>query len=58
MQDPDTIKVDQQVEERPFLKIGLEESSTPVDLVELHEPLSWWDINETGLGKKETGIYY
>ena len=49
MNDPDSVKVDQQVEERSLFEISLEKDLGPVDTVELHESLSRWDVDETGL---------
>lgn len=45
MQNPDTVEVDQEMEEGSFLLVCLEEHPVPIDLVELHESLSWSDIH-------------
>lgn len=51
MDDPDTVEVDEQMPERPLLVIRLEESAVPVDTVETHETLCWWDVDQTSLKK-------
>jgi len=57
--DPDSVEVDEEVEEGSFLEVGLEEGSSPVDLVELHEPLCRRNVDESSLrerrGEKERG---
>lgn len=52
MGDPDPVEVDEQVEERPLLIVCLEEGPAPVNLVELHKPLSGGDVDEAGLKKQ------
>lgn len=52
MENPDTVKVDQKMEERSFLKVCLEENLVPIDSVKLHESLSGWDIDKAGLDGK------
>lgn len=49
MKDPDTVKVDKEVEQRTALVVRFDEDLVPVDLVELHEALSGGDVDETSL---------
>jgi hypothetical protein len=49
VQHPDSVKVDEEMNGASLLQISLEEGFAPVDLVELHEPLSGRDVNQTGL---------
>jgi hypothetical protein len=49
MNNPDSVKVDQQMEERSLFEVCLEKDLGPVDTVELHESLSRGDIDETSL---------
>jgi hypothetical protein len=49
MEDPDTVEVDEQMEERTLLKVSFEERFGPIDLVKLHEPLGGWDVHKTSL---------
>lgn len=52
MENPDTVKVDQKMEEGSLLKVCLEENLVPVDSVKLHESLSRWNIDKSGLDGK------
>ena len=49
MEDPDAVKVDEEVEERPAFVVRLEEGAVPLDLVKLHEALTRGDIDEARL---------
>ena len=49
-------EVDGQMPERTLLVIRLEECAVPVDAVETHETLCWWNIDQTSLTKKSTPI--
>jgi hypothetical protein len=54
VQHPDSVKVDEEMNGASLLQIGLEEGFAPVDFVELHEPLSGRDVDQTGLrGRRE-----
>jgi hypothetical protein len=47
--NPNSVKVDQQMEERSLFEVCLEKDLGPVDAIELHESLSRRNIDETGL---------
>jgi hypothetical protein len=47
--DPDSVEVDEEMEEGSLLEVRLEERTRPVDLVELHEPTGGSDVDEAGL---------
>ena len=49
MDNPDSVKVDQQMEERSLFEVCLEKDLGPIDTVELHESLSGRNVDETGL---------
>ena len=57
MNDPYTIEVDQPVSERPFLVARLEEGSTPLNPVKLHEPLGWGKLRNAGLLGNRISVY-
>ena len=44
-----TVEVDQPMSEWPLLVICFEERSPPLNPVEPHEPLRWWEIYKAGL---------
>jgi hypothetical protein len=49
--DPNSVEVDEQMPERPLLIIRLEKRAIPVDAVETHKTLCWWNIDKTSLTK-------
>jgi hypothetical protein len=49
VKDPDTVEVDEEVEERTAFEVRLEERLLPLNLVKLHEALGSGDVNETSL---------
>ena len=51
MDDPNSVEVDKQMPEQPFLVICLEECAIPVDTVETHKTPCWWNIDKTSLKK-------
>ena len=51
MEDPNSVEVDEQMPERLFLIILLEECAIPVDTVETHKTLCWWNIDKMSLTK-------
>ncbi len=53
MDDPNAVEVDEEMPERTLLIIRLEECTVPVDAVETHETLSWWNIDQTSLTKED-----
>lgn len=56
MKNPNSVEVDEKMEERSTFVVGLEESFVPFNLVELHEPLSSGNIDETSLRFETTDI--
>ena len=53
--DPNAVEVDEQMPERTLLVIRLEKCAVPVDAVETHETLCWWNVDQTSLTKKYQG---
>lgn len=53
MKDPDSVEVDEEMEEGATLVVRLEEGFVPFDFVELHESLSGWNVDETRLFAKD-----
>lgn len=49
VKDPNSVEVDEEMEERSTFVISLEERFMPFNLVELHESLSGGNIDETSL---------
>lgn len=49
MHDPNSIEVDEEMEERAPFVIRLGKDPLPLNLVEFHEALAWWDIYKAGL---------
>ena len=49
--DPDTVEVHQEVGRGTLLEVCLEEDAVPIDPVELHEPLRWWQVDQARLEK-------
>jgi len=49
VEDPDSIEVDQKMEERPSFVVGFEKGSVPVDFIKLHVPLRWWEVDQSRL---------
>ena len=49
MDDPDSVEMNEELEEGAFFFVGLEERAGPVDLVEFHEALSGRDVHESAL---------
>ena len=56
MDDPNSVEVDEQMPERPFPIIHLEECAIPVDMVETHITLCWWNIDKASLTKGDQHI--
>ena len=46
------VGVDEQMPERTLIVIRLEECAVPVDAVEMHVTLCWWNVDQTSLTKK------
>jgi hypothetical protein len=51
--NPDSVEVDEQVEERSLFEVSLEEDLVPFDAVKLHESLSRRDVDESGLVRQD-----
>lgn len=49
VKDPNSVEVDEKMEERSTFVVSLEERFVPFNLVELHESLSGGNIDETSL---------
>jgi hypothetical protein len=49
VENPNSVKIDQQVEERSLFEISFEKDLGPVDTVKLHESLGGWNIDQSSL---------
>ena len=49
MNDKSSVEVHEEMSDRSFFVIGLEKDTTPINLVELHESLRRWDINQRSM---------
>jgi hypothetical protein len=52
--DPDAVKVDEQMAKGALLVVGLEEHAVLVDVVKAHKALRWQNVNEPGLLQSAT----
>jgi hypothetical protein len=49
MQDPDTIEVNQKMQDGTFFKVRLEEDAVPIDAAKLHKALGRRYVDEASL---------
>jgi hypothetical protein len=56
MDDLNVVEVDEQMPKQTLLTIRPKECAVPVDGVEMHEMLCWWNVDQMGLKKISTPI--